>query len=275
MADKKTTIIEMPSEEEVAAMRQELNKRFDAACEKSYQIIEDFVSEGYKDLLAKALAYLPLERQEAALGKVAPEIRDEMRGKLAEVNAGAAESGTDGAADVADGACSGPFPNTAVLSAAGHVLKAAGYYGEVCASEIISVDNLFDSELFTKDSERFFAKNPLLAMNTENFLFGMELITYLDDRAVQKWLREMDPQTLAKALKLVNSDVEDKVFRNMSKRAANMLKEDMEFMGPVRKCDIIEAQKTCLKTIRKLEKNGDIIVPILTAIYTNNDELIN
>lgn len=65
---------------------------------------------------------------------------------------------------------------------------------------------------------------------------------------------------MAKALKAVDTEVQDKIFKNMSKRAANMLKEDMEFMGLIRLKDVEEAQQKIVAIIRHLEDNGDIVI---------------
>lgn len=95
-------------------------------------------------------------------------------------------------------------------------------------------------------------------------------IVYLDDRAIQKCLREIDNATLAKALKGAEYTVINKITRNMSKRAATMLLEDMEFMGPVRKKDIFEAQEEFIRIVKKLEAEGDIVV----AMPASDDELV-
>jgi flagellar motor switch protein FliG len=70
----------------------------------------------------------------------------------------------------------------------------------------------------------------------------------------------VDSTELAKALKGVNSEVQDKIYRNMSKRSSSVLKEDMDFMGPVRLKDVEEAQQKIVGIIRRLEDNGEIIV---------------
>lgn len=100
-------------------------------------------------------------------------------------------------------------------------------------------------------------------------MFVFEDIVMLDDRAIQKVLREVDTQELAKALKSVDTEVQDKIFRNMSKRAASMLKEDMEFMGPVRLKDVEEAQQKIVSTIRRLEDGGEIVIA-----RSGEDELV-
>jgi flagellar motor switch protein FliG len=70
----------------------------------------------------------------------------------------------------------------------------------------------------------------------------------------------VDSQELSKALKSVDTEVQDKIFRNMSKRAAQMLKEDMEYMGPIRLKDVEEAQQKIVSSIRHLEDTGEIVV---------------
>ena len=87
----------------------------------------------------------------------------------------------------------------------------------------------------------------------------------LDDRAIQKILRETDVVELSKALKGSSTEVQDKIFRNMSKRAATMLKEDMEFMGPVSEIDVKTAQANIVKIVFRLEEMGDIVIARFTV----------
>ena len=103
-------------------------------------------------------------------------------------------------------------------------------------------------------------EDPELAEEIKKRMFVFEDIVLLDDRSIQKVLREVDPQDLAKALKGVDAEVQEKIFRNMSKRASSLLREDMDFMGPVRLRDVEESQQKIVNIIRKLEDAGDIIV---------------
>ncbi|MDH5719420.1 MAG: flagellar motor switch protein FliG [Spirochaetia bacterium] len=103
-------------------------------------------------------------------------------------------------------------------------------------------------------------EDPELAEEIKKKMFVFEDIVLLDDKAIQKTLRELDNQDLAKALKAVDTEVQEKIFRNMSKRAAALLREDMEFMGPIRLKDVEEAQQKIVNIIRKLEEEGEIIV---------------
>ena len=82
----------------------------------------------------------------------------------------------------------------------------------------------------------------------------------LDDKSIQKIMREVDTSELSKALKGVDADVQDKIYRNMSKRAAALLKEDMEYMGPTRRKDVEDAQQKIVAIIRKLEEQGEVII---------------
>jgi hypothetical protein len=87
-----------------------------------------------------------------------------------------------------------------------------------------------------------------------------DTIMKLDNMAAQKVLREIDSQELVKSLKDQDEAVKEKIFTNMSKRASLMLKEDMEYMGPVRIADIKEAQARILSIICHLESTGKIVI---------------
>jgi len=103
-------------------------------------------------------------------------------------------------------------------------------------------------------------EDPELAEEIKKRMFVFEDIVLLDDRSIQKVLREVDSQELAKALKGVDAEVQEKIFRNMSKRAAQLLREDMDFMGPIRLRDVEESQQKIVNIIRKLEDAGEIVI---------------
>jgi flagellar motor switch protein FliG len=91
--------------------------------------------------------------------------------------------------------------------------------------------------------------------------FKFDMILTLDDRAIQKILREIDSQVLAEALKGEKEAIQEKIFNNMSKRAAQMLKEDIEYMGPVRITDVKETQEKIIMIIHHFEETGEIVIP--------------
>ncbi|SDK45206.1 flagellar motor switch protein FliG [Natronincola ferrireducens] len=99
-----------------------------------------------------------------------------------------------------------------------------------------------------------------LAEEIRKRMFVFEDIITLDSTSIQRFIREIDNNDLAVALKGATEEVADVIYANMSKRMAEMIKEDMEFMGPVRLRDVEEAQQKIVNIIRKLEETGDIII---------------
>jgi flagellar motor switch protein FliG len=102
--------------------------------------------------------------------------------------------------------------------------------------------------------------NPELAETVKNMMFVFEDITHLDDRAIQAIMKEVDMKELATALKGTPVEVQEKIFKNMSERAVEMLREDMEFMGPVRLRVVEESQQKIVAIIRRLEETGEVVI---------------
>ena len=103
-------------------------------------------------------------------------------------------------------------------------------------------------------------EDPELADEIRKKMFVFEDILLLEDRSIQRVLRDVDNNELALSLKGSNEEVQNVVFKNLSKRLAQMIKEDMEFMGPVRMKDVEEAQQKIVNIIRKLEDSGEIVI---------------
>ena len=103
-------------------------------------------------------------------------------------------------------------------------------------------------------------EEPELADEIRKKMFVFEDILLLDDRSIQRVLRDVDNNDLGIALKAANEQVQNAIFNNLSKRLATMIKEDMEFMGPVRMKDVEEAQQKIVNIIRKLEDSGEIVI---------------
>ncbi len=103
-------------------------------------------------------------------------------------------------------------------------------------------------------------EEPELADEIRKKMFVFEDILLLDDRAIQRVLRDVENSDLAIALKGSNEEVQNAVFKNLSKRLSAMIKEDMEFMGPVRMKDVEEAQQKIVNIIRKLEDSAEIVI---------------
>lgn len=102
--------------------------------------------------------------------------------------------------------------------------------------------------------------DPELATEIKNLMFIFEDITILDDRSIQRVLKEIESKELSFALKAVSEEVKDKILSNMSERASLMVVEEMEYMGPVRLREVEEAQHRIVEVIRQLEEEGEIVV---------------
>ena len=114
--------------------------------------------------------------------------------------------------------------------------------------------------MIKEDMESLEIEEPELADEIRKKMFVFEDILLLDDRAIQRVLRDVENSDLGVALKGANEDVQNAIFNNLSKRLAAMIKEDMEFMGPVRMKDVEEAQQKIVSVIRKLEDAGEIVI---------------
>ena len=125
---------------------------------------------------------------------------------------------------------------------------------------IVEILNAVDRSTEKHIMETLEIDEPELADEIRKKMFVFEDILSLDDRAIQRVLRDVDNNELAVALKNANEEVQNVIFRNLSKRLAAMIKEDMDFMGPVRIKDVEEAQQKIVNIIRKLEDAGEIVV---------------
>ncbi|MBD5535775.1 MAG: flagellar motor switch protein FliG [Lachnospiraceae bacterium] len=125
---------------------------------------------------------------------------------------------------------------------------------------VVEILNTVDRGTEKHIMETLEIEEPELADEIRKKMFVFEDILLLDDRAIQRVLRDVDNNDLAIALKNANDQVQGAIFNNLSKRLAVMIKEDMEFMGPVRMKDVEEAQQKIVNIIRKLEDAGEIVI---------------
>ncbi len=139
-------------------------------------------------------------------------------------------------------------------------LSSEDYTSAGGVDNVVEIINMADRKTEKFIIESLEEEDPELAEEIKKKMFVFEDIVLLDDRSIQRVLREIDGQELAKALKSVDIPVQEKIFKNMSKRAASMLKEDMEFLGPTRRKDVEESQQKIVSLIRKLEEQGEIVI---------------
>ena len=126
--------------------------------------------------------------------------------------------------------------------------------------QVVEILNTVDRGTEKHITEILEIEEPELADEIRKKMFVFEDVLLLDDRAIQRVLRDVDNNDLALALKGTNEQVQAAIFNNLSKRLATMIKEDMEFMGPVRMKDVEEAQQKIVNIIRELEDSGEIVI---------------
>ncbi len=125
---------------------------------------------------------------------------------------------------------------------------------------VVEILNTVDRGTEKHIMETLEIEEPELADEIRKKMFVFEDILTLDDRAIQRVLRDVEHNDLAIALKGANEQVQNAIFKNQSKRLATMIREDMEFMGPVRMKDVEEAQQKIVNIIRKLEDSAEIVI---------------
>ncbi|NLZ90782.1 MAG: flagellar motor switch protein FliG, partial [Clostridiales bacterium] len=125
---------------------------------------------------------------------------------------------------------------------------------------IVNILNSVDRGTEKNIMETLEVEDTELAEEIKKRMFVFEDIITLDNRSIQRFLREVENDVLATDLKGANDEVAGVIFSNMSKRLAEMINEDMQFMGPVRLRDVEEAQQKIVNIIRKLEDAGEIVI---------------
>ncbi|MCW5939129.1 MAG: flagellar motor switch protein FliG [Fimbriimonadaceae bacterium] len=209
------------------------------------QQLLSFIQDEHPQTIALILAFMPLNQSAMILTKLPPELRADVAERIAVMENTPPEV-VRKVEQVLEKKMS------SVISQ--EMSKAGG------PKALVDLLNRVDRQTERLILDSLTENNPEMADNVKNMMFVFEDIVQLDDRAVQSVLKEVDARELAVALKGVPAEVQEKVFKNMSERAVNMLKEDMEFMGPVKLRAVEEAQQKVVASIRRLEETGEISI---------------
>ncbi|UCD17471.1 MAG: flagellar motor switch protein FliG [Candidatus Zixiibacteriota bacterium] len=128
------------------------------------------------------------------------------------------------------------------------------------AKTMAEILNLIESSAEKNILQSIEAENSDLAGEIKNMMFVFDDITLLDDRSIQRLLKEVETKDLSIALKAASDEVKGKIYANVSERVALMIKEEMEFMGPMRLSDVEAAQQRIVESVRRLEEEGQIVI---------------
>lgn len=205
----------------------------------------NFIQQEHPQTIALILAYLEPQKASIILGALPHDIQSDVAKRIATMDRTSPEVLRE---------------VERVLEKKLSTLSSEDYTAAGGVENIVEILNLVDRSTEKGIIESLEEEDPELAEEIKKRMFVFEDIVLLDDRAIQKVLREVDTAELAKALRGVETEVQDKIFKNMSRRASALLKEEMEYMGPVRLKDVEETQQKIVAIIRKLEDSGEIVV---------------
>ena len=219
------------------------------------QLATSFQNEN-PQLIALILAYLKPEHSAQVLNYLPPEVQAPVAMKIADMDTTNPEILSE-----IEKIVESKFSSVVVqdFSKAGGVESLANILNRTDRTTERNVIELLEVE------------SPELAEQVRELMFVFEDIITLEDRAIQRVLREVDTKDLAMSLKGTKEDVKEKIFKNMSERAQDMLRDEMEYMGPVRAREVQEIQSKIVGIIRTLELAGEIVI----ARENNEDELID
>jgi flagellar motor switch protein FliG len=209
------------------------------------EVLINFVREEHPQIIALVLAYLEPYKAAVILQKLPKEIQSDITSRIATMDSTSPEVLRE---------------VERVLEKELSTLSDTDYCVAGSVESVVEILNLVDRSSEKNIIETLQHEDPKLAERIIQRMFIFEDIVMLDDRAIQKVLREVEMQELAKALKIVDPEIQDKIFSNMSTQAANQLKEDMYYMGPIRLNDAEEAQQKIISIIRHLEDSGEIYI---------------
>ncbi len=205
----------------------------------------NFIQDEHPQTIALILAYLPASQAAAVVGALAPEKQADVARRIAVMD----RTSPDVIKEVEK-----------VLEKKLASLVNQDYTIVGGVDSIVNILNTVDRSTEKHIMETLEIEEPELADEIRRRMFVFEDILVLDNRSIQTVLREVDNNELAVALKNANEDVQNAIFSNLSSRLASMIKEDMEFMGPVRLKDVEDAQQKIVNVIRKLEDSGEIVI---------------
>ncbi len=205
----------------------------------------NFIQDEHPQTIAMILSYLPPAQSALILGALTPEKQAEVAKRIAMMD----RTSPDVIKEV-----------ERVLERKLASLLNQDYTIAGGVDAIVDILNTVDRGTEKHIMESLEIEQPELADEIRKKMFVFEDILLLDDRAIQRVLRDVDNNDLGIALKGANEEVQNVIFKNMSKRLAAMIKEDMEFMGPVRMKDVEEAQQKIVGIIRKLEDSAEIVI---------------
>lgn len=204
-----------------------------------------FIKDEHPQTIALILAHLPAEKAAEILQGLSPKMRIEVVKRVCKME----QTNPEAIKAVEEGL------ETRVSAFVSTEQEVVG--GNEAIADIL---NMADRPTEKQILENLEEEDPELVEQIRKLMFVFEDIMNVDDRGIQQVLKEVESDELAVALKSSSEELKEKIFKNMSERAVEMILDDMEFMGPVRVADVEGAQQHIVDIVRRLEESGDIII---------------
>ena len=205
----------------------------------------NFIQDEHPQTIALILAYMPAQQAAQLISSLPPEKQADVAKRIAQMD----RTSPDVIQEV-----------ERVLEKKLENLANQDYTIVGGVDSIVDILNSVDRTTNKRIMDNLEVENVELADEIKKKMFLFEDIVKLDDKSIQRVLREVDNNSIALALKGVKVDVQEAIFRNLSSRLADMIREDMEFMGPVRIKDVEEVQQSIVDKVRELEERGEIVI---------------
>ncbi|MCR5691593.1 MAG: flagellar motor switch protein FliG [Eubacterium sp.] len=207
--------------------------------------ILNFIQDEHPQTIALILSYLSPQQAAGIIGALSPEKQTDVAKRIAMMD----RTSPDVIKEVEN-----------ILEQKLSSLVSQDYTIVGGVDSVVEVLNTVDRGTEKHIMENLEIEEPELADEIRKKMFVFEDILLLDDRSIQRVLRDVENNELAVALKNANEEVQNAIFNNLSSRLADMIREDMEYMGPVRVKDVEEAQQKIVNVIRKLEDSAEIVI---------------
>lgn len=204
-----------------------------------------FIQEEHPQTIALVLAHLPSSKASEILVGLPPTKQIEVTSRVATME----QTDPEVIKEVEEGL---EMQLSGVMSQSLHRVG-----GVEAVAEIL---NLADRSTEKTILEALETEDPDLVQQIRRLMFVFEDIILVNDKGIQAVLKEIDNDELCLAMKTASEDLKEKIFRNMSQRAVELVREDMEYMGPVRITDVEAAQQRIVDVVRRLEDAGEIII---------------
>ncbi len=205
----------------------------------------NFIQNEHPQTVALVLAHLEYDQSAVILSALTPEMQTEVSLRIATMD----QTSPEVISEVER------VLEQKIATVMSQELSAAGGIEDL-AELLNRVDRATEKSILETLEE----ENQELAVEIKKLMFTFDDVSLLDDRAIQKVLNEVDNNDLPVALKGANEEVKTKIFNNVSSRKAESIREDMEFMGPVRVKQVEEAQQKIVAVIRRLEDSDEIVI---------------